>query len=192
MCEIISEPKQLRSTHSPKSLIVWQSVGTFLQSAIQLMRVSHHYFSKITSVCLLLVLPCAAQWKEVQHRSKDPRTILWLPHGSAEMQLRWLDGLLDDSPGNFAPGLMNQNTCSVWEILGISPRITWQKCSNCRHLSLPEIFAIPLISFGLRSADEDPESFIVAESRSENRGAVCKAPLKTVLHNVNTITRIKL
>lgn len=40
--------------------------------------------------------------------------------------------------------------------------------------------------------DEDPESFVVAESRSENRDAVCEAPLKTVLHNVNTITHIKL
>lgn len=156
---------------------------------MQLMRVIDHYFSKIASACLLLVLcgrPLCCPMKRFNIDQRIHRGWCRPLQG-----LNWNAVLLVGRViRRFYWEL--QPTWLVWEILGICPWIICQECINWYHLSLSEIFAIPLILFDLRSVDKDPESFTVAESLSENRGAVCEAPLKTVLHNVNTITHIKL
>lgn len=67
MCKIKSESKQSQWNNSLKSFMIWQSMGTFLESAIQLMPVRHHYRGKITSVCLLLVLLCKRRGSNTTH-----------------------------------------------------------------------------------------------------------------------------
>lgn len=73
-------------------------------------------------------------------------------------------------------------------VRGICHWIMWQKCRNYHHHSIPDISGIILMWF----VDGDPELFIGAKSCCESRDAVCEAPLKTVLHNLNTVTNIKL
>lgn len=123
MCEITSESKQLQLSDSLKSLIIWQSMETFPHSAIQLMRVRHRYFNKITSACFPLVLrgrACAASWDEAQHTSKGLQRMDFC-RGSAEVRLYWLEELLDGSLGNITVRLMSLNTCLVREILKLQP-----------------------------------------------------------------------
>lgn len=81
----------LNLNNSLKSLIIWQSMETLPQSAIQLMCVRHHNFSEITSACLLLLLcgrPVRGGATYIKGSAEDD--VIDFYRGSAVMQFYWV------------------------------------------------------------------------------------------------------
>jgi len=171
--------------YSLKSL----TVSTFPHSAIQLMHVIHHYCNKVASACVLLTNLCCQVVRRgaklITGYVEDDANVDC--RGSTEVELYWLEGLLDNSLGNISPLLMSENTdCLLWEVHQL----------HLGHFSLNHMTGMPTLLLQLPSWEichpfyfmwfMDKKLFINANNCPENRGAACEAILKTFLHNVNT------